>query len=218
MKGKNPLRKPVQDDGRTLAVKAIFPTLQGEGPYAGYPSVFVRLGGCNLACDFCDTDFENFQDMPIAAILAEIERLDEDRQRLVVITGGEPLRQNIVPLCEHILATSRRIQIETNGTIYRALPKEVAVICSPKMTNGEYHAIRPDLLPSINAFKFILSATRPDYYQVPELGNGKQAIYVQPMDEGDHLKNAANLSYATKLAYEYGYMLSVQLHKIWGIP
>lgn len=53
MFGKNPLRSPDQGPGRDLAVQSIFYTIQGEGPYAGMPAVFIRLAGCNLACTFC---------------------------------------------------------------------------------------------------------------------------------------------------------------------
>ncbi|CAN0594227.1 unnamed protein product, partial [Ectocarpus sp. 12 AP-2014] len=59
MFGDNPIRPPEKGDGLHLMVKQIFKTLQGEGPHVGTPSIFVRLGGCNLACDFCDTEFEN---------------------------------------------------------------------------------------------------------------------------------------------------------------
>ena len=57
MFGKNPIRKPENHDGNFLKIQEIFYTIQGEGIYSGYPAVFVRLGGCNLACKFCDTDF-----------------------------------------------------------------------------------------------------------------------------------------------------------------
>src|SRR5271156_2670792 len=104
MRGANPIRKPLHDDGLQLEVKNIFPTLQGEGPFTGVPAVFVRLGGCNLACSFCDTDFEGFRDMPVADIVENVSSASCERgkrvRQLVVITGGEPLRQNIVPLCE----------------------------------------------------------------------------------------------------------------------
>src|SRR4051812_4694104 len=99
MRGNNPIRKPVQDEGRELGVKSIFPTLQGEGPYTGHPAVFVRLGGCNLACSFCDTDFEGFSTLGVTGIVEQVTKLavneaGERVRHLVVITGGEPLRQN----------------------------------------------------------------------------------------------------------------------------
>ena len=212
MKGSNPIRPPVMDDGAQLAVQEIFATLQGEGPYAGWPALFVRLGGCNLACDFCDTDFENFAQTSVANIVAKAAG-----HTLVIITGGEPFRQNIAPLCEALIAAGAKVQIETNGTIYRELPKAVEIICSPKNTNGAYHPIRGDLIPRINAFKFLISATRSDYSDVPDVGQGDAPIYVQPMDEVDAEKNAANRARATKLALERGYRLSLQLHKIVGI-
>jgi 7-carboxy-7-deazaguanine synthase len=56
--GKNPVRKQELTEDGSLDVVDIFPTIQGEGPNAGRPAVFVRLWGCNLTCSFCDTDFE----------------------------------------------------------------------------------------------------------------------------------------------------------------
>jgi len=59
MFGTNPLSKPIESDGLYLEVQDIFSTIQGEGPFAGKPAVFLRLAGCNLRCFFCDTDFES---------------------------------------------------------------------------------------------------------------------------------------------------------------
>lgn len=225
MFGKNPIRPPVAgDDGLTLSVVEVFPTLQGEGPYTGHPSVFVRLGGCNLACTFCDTEFEQFEPITLKALVADIETKalehHERVRRLVVITGGEPLRQNIVPLCEQLLQRGFQVQIETNGTVWRPLPEGVHVVCSPKVSGGEYHALRPDLLSRVDALKFIISDSRADYRDVGEVGQHARDIpvYVQPMDEYDADKNAANLARAAMLAQRDGYLLSLQTHKIMGIP
>lgn len=216
MKGTNPIRQPTADRGDRLAVQSIFPTLQGEGPNTGVPAVFVRLGGCNLACDFCDTEFESFADMAIAEIAAGVKKEANDTIRLVVITGGEPLRQNIAPLCEMLLADGFSIQIETNGTLYRELPDAVEIVCSPKNTGQGYFPIRADLRPRIRAFKYIVSAAHP-YYQAVPLENALP-VYVQPMDEGNPEKNAANTAHAMALVKQYGYRLSLQTHKILGIP
>lgn len=217
MKGLNPIRKPVLDEGKILAVQEIFATLQGEGPFAGHPAVFIRLGGCNLACGFCDTEFESFHEMPLDAVASEAERI-AGAAKLVVITGGEPLRQNIVPLCEGLIAAGFTVQVETNGTLYRALPQGVHIICSPKASNGQYHSVRPDLAAQVDAFKFIISESDETYRDVPDVGQGTTPVYVQPMDEYDAQKNAANLKRATELAIAKGYRLSLQLHKIAGIP
>ena len=222
MYGRNPIRKPTQGDGQSLEIKHIFPTLQGEGLYAGWPSVFVRLGGCNLTCSFCDTDFEDDSPMPLPALLAEVDKLSRNEQgvrvrNLIVITGGEPLRQNIVPLCEELLADGYKIQIETNGTLFRDLPREVDIVCSPKNQGKGYFPLREDLLGRISALKFIISASDENYGSVPDIGQGHIPVYVQPMDEYDEAKNKANYALAVRLAMEYGYRLSIQTHKILGI-
>ena len=221
MFGNNPIRPPENGDGQTLQVVEIFPTLQGEGPFTGHPAVFVRLGGCNLACAFCDTEFEQFSAMGLEDILHSIEQMSSQRLRdLVVITGGEPLRQNIVPLCEALLARGYRVQIETNGTLWRPIPPGVSIVCSPKVSGGGYHALRPDLLARVDALKFIISDEAGDYHDVGEVGQAARVIpiYVQPMDVHDASRNAANTARAAMLAQQHGYRLSLQTHKMLGIP
>src|ERR1051325_10188368 len=100
MFGKNKILKPEIHAGLNLDVQKIFLTLQGEGPYVGQPSVFVRLGGCNLACNFCDTEFDSYKKISLKKIISEVKKLSQNSSKkrvrnLVVITGGEPLRQPI---------------------------------------------------------------------------------------------------------------------------
>ena len=224
MFGKNKILKPENHDGLHLDIVEIFPTLQGEGPFSGWPAVFVRLGGCNLACEFCDTEFENYQNFSVEKIIEEVVKLaknDENEvvRKLVVITGGEPLRQPVESFCEELTKLGFFVQIETNGTLFRQLPEEIKIICSPKITNGKYHAIRSDLLARIDAFKFIISKTDKNYCDVVEVGQSsfQTPVYVQPMDEYDEMKNRENLKYAVDLCQKRGYLLSLQVHKILGV-
>ncbi|NBO18786.1 MAG: 7-carboxy-7-deazaguanine synthase QueE [Proteobacteria bacterium] len=219
MFGNNPIRPPVKSDGQILEVQQIFPTLQGEGPFTGHPAVFIRLGGCNLACSFCDTEFESFAPMPLSAIMASVQELAGGVRRLAVITGGEPMRQNIVPLCEALLAAGYTVQIETNGTLLQPVPPQVHIVCSPKNAGRGYSPVREDVLARAQALKFIISHRDPLYREVPELGQSQFAtpVYVQPMDEYDPEVNATNRAYAAQLAQEFGYILSLQTHKILGI-
>lgn len=214
MFGKNPIRKPLMGDGSTLEITSIFKTLQGEGPYSGWPAIFIRLGGCNLACTFCDTEFEAFQELKLEEIIAEVEKLHTN-QKLIVITGGEPFRQPIEKLCTSLLEKGFKVQLETNGTLFRPIPDKVEIICSPK-SSGQ---IRPDLLERVTAFKFIISAGNTSHNHVPEVGQSKAGtpVYVQPMDEYDGSKNARNLEYTRDLALEHGYNLTLQLHKLIGV-
>lgn len=223
MYGTNPKRPPETGDGSSLKLVAIFPTLQGEGPYAGMPAVFVRLGGCNLACSFCDTEFETFDDVAMRNIVARVKDASlsggKRTHDLVVITGGEPLRQPITPLCEALIAEGFAVQIETNGTIYRELPDAVNVVCSPKAVDGKYYPLRPDMLARVDALKFLVSVHDPIYKEVPDVGQQAHAIpvFVQPLDEDDDAKNAANRAHAVALCQQHGYRLSLQTHKILGI-
>lgn len=224
MRGTNPIRPPETGSGDTLMVQDIFPTLQGEGPYAGWPAIFIRLGGCNLACHFCDTEFESYRPMEVLKILERVHQFSSHQGKrnaeLIVITGGEPLRQSIAPLCEALLEADYVVQIETNGTLFRPLPYGIDIICSPKVSNGTYHPIRGDLLERISALKFIISASTKEYRDVPDVGQEQYniPIYVQPMDEYDEGLNKANLSRALQLSMEHGYRLSLQTHKLLQIP
>lgn len=108
MLGDNPKRISTNGDGSVLFVKSIFKTLQGEGPNVGMPAIFVRLGGCNLACSFCDTEFEQYSEQELSSILQIIQRISKNEKgiksvNLVVITGGEPFRQPINALCKELL-------------------------------------------------------------------------------------------------------------------
>lgn len=224
MFGENPKRGILHGDGTKLEVKAIFKTIQGEGIFVGVPAVFIRLGGCNLACNFCDTDFEDFNLVNIDDILDNVESLilnsnKEKTVNLVVITGGEPLRQPIELLCQRLLDKGLQVQIETNGTLYRPLPKEISVVCSPKAGKNGYSKIREDLLPYISAIKFIVAKNIMEYNHLAEVGQTRYNIpvFIQPMDQNDSKLNDDNNKLAVKLALESGYRLSLQTHKFIGI-
>lgn len=224
MFGENPKRGILHGDGTKLEVKAIFKTIQGEGIFVGVPAVFIRLGGCNLACNFCDTDFEEYSLINTDDIINEVISLSKNSYekksiKLVVITGGEPLRQPIELLCRKLLEESFQVQIETNGTLYRPLPKEISVVCSPKAGKNGYSKIREDLLPYISAIKFIVAKNIMEYNHLAEVGQTRYNIpvFIQPMDQNDSKLNDDNNKLAVNLALESGYRLSLQTHKFLGI-
>ncbi len=219
MKGDNPIRKPVSGDGLTLDVQEIFPTIQGEGSRTGQVAIFIRLGGCNLACKFCDTDFEDFESMQLEDILSKVELFARDTIDLVVITGGEPFRQPIEKLCNDLIDKKYKVQIETNGLIFRDINKKVEITCSPKNVGNGYRAIRGDLLERLSVIKFIISKSNSLYNKVPEVGQMVYNIpvYLQPMDEFDKKKNMDNAKYTLELSKKYEYNISLQIHKILGI-
>ncbi|MFT6332542.1 MAG: organic radical activating enzyme [Lentimonas sp.] len=223
MFGKNKISPPKKSDGHNLDIQEIFSTFQGEGIFTGYPAIFIRLGGCNLTCEFCDTEFDSFKETPLEEVLQQASDLSKNSGKtthnLAVITGGEPFRQNIKPLCEALLKSGFTVQIETNGTLFCDLPNEVNIICSPKNPSGKYYPVRTDLLPKISAFKFLISAANLDYNFVPNVGQNKfnTPVYLQPMDEYDEIKNKDNRELTLRLAGKNGLRISLQTHKVWGV-
>jgi len=205
-------------DGHGLKVHSIFETIQGEGPYSGYQAIFIRLSGCNLACKFCDTEFDNYKILEIQDILKKIESFKQI-QPLIVITGGEPFRQNIAPLCKLLIRHNFKVQIETNGTLYLDIPNEVELVCSPKISNNKYNIIRDDVLKQTIAIKFIISSNIINYSDISEVGQKKYDIpvYVQPMDEYNKTINQKNLILAQEIAKKHNVILSLQIHKILNI-
>ena len=119
----------------TLPASEVFgPTIQGEGPHAGRPCWFIRLGGCNLSCSWCDTPYSTGQHgIPLATVPRKTVRSIVGAvtpQALVIITGGEPLMHASRPAFEalliHLRAQGCEIHVETNGTIVP--PASVALL------------------------------------------------------------------------------------------
>ena len=118
-----------------LPLVEIFYSLQGEGLRTGQATVFVRFAGCNLACDFCDTDFRVKETYTLEALADEIARVGQDC-RWVCFTGGEPTLHNLLPLCELLHARGYQLQIETNGTRPRPAWNIDHITVSPKQPQG----------------------------------------------------------------------------------
>jgi 7-carboxy-7-deazaguanine synthase len=113
------------------SVLEIFSSRQGEGVCVGDPQVFIRFGGCNLICDYCDTPesipAKSGTAMSIEDVLSRVEGLREGRPAEVVLTGGEPLMQVafLEDLIPRLSAQSCRVYLETNGSLPKALARIV---------------------------------------------------------------------------------------------
>ena len=90
----------------------IFESLQGEGFNTGMPAIFVRLGKCNLACPWCDTNYEEYEKWTVDAILRQVQSY---QAKQVIITGGEPtMYANLNILLDALKAQGYWLAIETN--------------------------------------------------------------------------------------------------------
>ncbi|GAB4180773.1 MAG: radical SAM protein [Calditrichia bacterium] len=100
-----------------LIVNEIFYSIQGESTYAGLPCIFIRLTGCNLRCAWCDTEYA-FTEGKTMEIRDIVERIKVFPEKLVEITGGEPLLQKEVSsLMEKLLEENYQVLLETSGSL-----------------------------------------------------------------------------------------------------
>ncbi len=233
MFGKNTIRKQDLNPEGKLWVQEIFSTLQGEGSFAGTPSIFIRLAGCNLQCEFCDTQFETafddeFNNMSVEMVASSVNALAVESPGCtnIVITGGEPFRQNFVPLASKLLELGFTIEIETAGTLwideFSHIVENCHVTVSPKTPK-----INKNIAKAANAYKFIVgigNCARGDCV-VPLSASGKQLplplygqqVFIQPMDVSDPTEHADNIEAAVELCKQTGWRLSVQTHKYIGV-
>ena len=116
-----------------IKVSEIFTSFQGEGPYVGTPATFLRLYGCNLECEWCDTDISTYEILSVDDV-AEIilTQMEFNNIKTLIITGGEPtLQMEEIKRLIKELPEDIKIQLETNGSIFEYLP-EIEYVISPK--------------------------------------------------------------------------------------
>lgn len=116
-----------------IKVSEIFTSFQGEGPYVGTPATFLRLYGCNLDCEWCDTDISTYEILSVDDV-AEIllTQMEFNNIKTLIITGGEPtLQMEEVKRLIKEIPEDIKIQMETNGSIFEYIP-EIEYVISPK--------------------------------------------------------------------------------------
>jgi organic radical activating enzyme len=172
---------------RPLRVSEIFESVQGEGPSAGEPSIFLRLAACNLRCSWCDTKYtwdwtafryeDEVHTMSVDAVRERIVRSESGR---LVVTGGEPLlqRRELEALLAELPA-DLHVEVETNGTLFSGAELAARVDqwnVSPKLGNsGEplERRLKEDVLASFRdtgkAFLKLVVEGEPDALEVDAL-------------------------------------------------
>lgn len=207
----------------TYAVKEIFLTLQGEGVQQGARAVFLRFAGCNLwtgreedrakaICQFCDTEFVGtdgvnggkFADaVTLAARVADIWG-EGQGDRLVVITGGEPLLQLDPALIDALHAEGFRIAVESNGTL--KAPEGIDWLCISPKYGSELVQKSGDELKLVWPQPFDL-----DELEALDFDH----FLIQPMD-GEAVE--ANTDAAIALVMDRpNWRLTLQAHKLLGL-
>jgi 7-carboxy-7-deazaguanine synthase len=205
-----------------LKITEIFFSLQGEADSVGFPTVFVRLTGCPLRCQYCDTAyaFHGGEWMTVDQI---VERVRSFGAKHVCVTGGEPLAQpNCLPLLARLCDEGWRVSLETSGAmaIEAVDPRVVRVVDVKTPGSQEAARNRYDQLAHLRAHdqvKFVI-CDRADYEwsreQVEKLGlTQSSTVLFSPSAEQLSPRDLADWILADRLPVRF----QLQLHKVlWG--
>ena len=192
-------------------INEIFYSLQGEGFHSGTPAVFVRFSGCNLHCDFCDTQHQQGRMMSMQNIVAEVNKYPD--ASLLVLTGGEPslfIDKEFVAALK--TGTEKLVAIETNGT--RVLPQNIDwVTLSPKnaFAGGESE---PCVLTRCNELKVLYLGQDLTQYDTIEASHR----FLQPCYSPDEVQRQKNMQACVEAVMSHPqWRLSLQMHRVLGI-
>ncbi len=197
------------------SINEMFYSIQGEGYHAGRPAVFIRFAGCNLNCPWCDTDHTKKTELTVDEIVGNVKILIpifSAEGFLVVLTGGEPLLQNLKPLCLALKKLGCYIAVESNGTI-----SQVSILREQYLLDWVTISPKPQQAPTEAALavcseiKIVLDGdAKPKEYEDGSRYTYCPKLYIQPCSE-DYLPAVAFVLNNPK------WRLSVQTQKIIGI-
>ena len=204
----------------TLNITEIFYSLQGEAKEVGIPTVFVRLTGCPLRCNYCDTAyaFKGNNPLSIQYILDEVAQYNA---QYVCVTGGEPMAQsNCLKLLDSLIDSGYNVSMETSGSIdITPVNSRVSIVMDIKTPSStEEHQNRYENLPILKSkdqLKFVI-ASRSDFDWCTEILDNHEVeseILFSPVYESLKPVELAEWILEKKLNVR----LQVQLHKLlWG--
>jgi 7-carboxy-7-deazaguanine synthase len=206
-----------------LSVSEIFYSIQGESRFAGYPCGFIRLAGCNLNCEWCDTRHardEGF-DISISDILITLQGYHTG---LVMITGGEPLHQPGTPLLlSELIKMDYTTLLETNGSYsLEGLDKKIIKIVDVKTpSSGEaesFHISNLEYMSEKDELNFVITGRDDFNWAIAFLENHtiNKDVIVNFTPAFDMI-SLSELAEWIKTENRKDVKLSMQLHKfIWG--
>lgn len=210
-----------RDVTSSLRITEIFHSLQGESSLSGWPTVFVRLTGCPLRCQYCDTAyaFHGGQRQTLDDILDSIDR---HQCRHVCVTGGEPLAQpDCLNLLSRLCDRGHVVSLETSGALPVATvdPRVIKILDIKTPGSGEQQRNHWPNLKALQAhdeIKFVI-CDRADYDWAAELIRQHElqryTVWLSP----SHAQLAPRELAAWMLADQLPARLQLQLHKhIWG--
>ena len=199
--------------GSLLPVMEAFGTVQGEGAYTGQAAWFIRLGGCDVGCTWCDVkESWDASAHPVRSVDDLVAEALEQPARIAVITGGEPAMHELGPLTHALRAAGFRTHIETSGA--HPLSGEWHWICfSPK----KFRAPLPEIYDRADELKVIVYNRHDLEWALEHASRVRSGclLYLQP--EWDRREVVMPLITAQVQARPQ-WRVSLQTHKYLGIP
>ena len=197
----------------TYPVMEAFATVQGEGAHTGTPSWFIRLGGCDVGCVWCDVKESWDPDAhPRQSVEELVAAAVESGRKTVVVTGGEPAMHNLAPLTDALRAAGLTAHIETSGA-HPLTGTWDWVTLSPK----KFKACREDVYPLADELKVVVFHRSDMDWAAEHAEHVREdcALFLQP--EWDR-RDDATFWILSWIAARPGWRLSLQTHKYIGIP
>jgi organic radical activating enzyme len=202
-----------------MLITEIFWSIQGEGLRIGMPSIFLRLSGCSLKCSNCDTknSWQNGIYKDVCEIISEIDEYGKRYpESQVVITGGEPLEQDLIDVVKDLKSKDYFISIETNGVNFQDLEIDWWTI-SPKDVNDYY--INENLFKRISEIKLIVNKNLNINIikKIRKIGSNFP-IFLQPdFYDKNKYKNTFSLFQKCQENGIKNVRLGIQVHKIFNM-
>lgn len=207
--------KPGRND--CIKVNEIFYDIEGEGQYQGYPSLFIRLTGCNLRCDWCDTK-EAYTKGDLMSVKELAYAIRTSPYKYVNITGGEPLcwKEEVVSLIKMVKKSCRIISVETNGAVsIKGVPADNISMDLKLPSSGEHKKMilaNLKLLKPKDQLKLVIGSVKDMNYAAGILKKKpvKCTVFAQPVFGKIKLEEIRQYVMKKKLNWK----VSIQLHKV----
>lgn len=193
----------------------IFETLQGEGFNTGMPSIFIRFGKCNLACPWCDTNYNQYATKTLAEIMAVVRGFSAKN---IIITGGEPtIQPNLERLLDVLKAEGYFIAVETNGL--KPVPKQIDYIAtSPKRIYQKNYLKHH--IPFAHEVRIVVDGDMLEFCEQIENTIPAERYYLSPCETDgvmNMLETITQLGKLNQRSHKPRWQLSIQTHKMAGI-
>ena len=209
--GEEPVDNPT-DLAQTYNIVEIFHSVQGEGYRSGIPHVFIRFGVCNLRCEWCDTNFDEYEPMTVIDILADVLQYP---CKNIIFTGGEPMLNDLWPLARVFKRRGYHLSVESNGTVN--IPDGLLdwICISPKDQMYPQVSIKQRVGDELKCVYVGQSLSMYD-----GLKEGFDHLFLQPCyDENDTVeRNGRTFALTEEVVKQHpDWRLSLQTHKWMGI-